>query len=132
MSSSRIKLTDTTMDVVVKMSDGNPGAVSALMGMLQSSHIDPDSAMGGLAPVLSLDTIGIYGTDIYVLHSDICGKDMAKTLAVLRSHQLGFLDASLLKLACSKQDYSGRDMIHVDELYDKVKKELPNFDCIKS
>ena len=127
---TRIKLSDSTMDVVIKMCDGNPGAMGVLTEMLSSSQkIDPDGAMGGLAPILSLDSHGIYGTDIYVLHSDICGKDMVKTLAVLRSVQLGFFDANILKNACSRQDYSGRDMVPVDELYAKVKERLPNFNA---
>lgn len=128
MSNARIKYTDTTRDIVIKMSDGNPGAMTALMEMLESSNIDPDGAMGGLVPILSLDTHGIYGTDIYVLHSDICGREMPKTLAVLRACQLGFFSGTVLRDACSRQDYSGRDMVPVEELYKKVKESLPNFD----
>lgn len=126
---SKINLTDSAMDVVLKMSDGNPGAMGVIMEMLQpaANEIDPDSVMGGMMKILALDTLGIYGTDIYVLHSDICGRDMVKMFAVLRAHQLGFLNDSVLKDACSRQDYSGREMIKVDELYEKVISELPNF-----
>jgi hypothetical protein len=126
---SRINLADSTINVVVKMSDGNPGAMNVIMEMLQpeSSKIDPDSVMGGMMKLLSLDTLGIYGTDIYVLHNDICGRDMSKTFAVLRAHQLGFLNGSILKDACSRQDYSGRKMIDVESLCKQVKEHLPNF-----
>jgi hypothetical protein len=126
---SRINLADSTMSAVLKMSDGNPGAMNVIMEMLQpeSNKIDPDSVMGGMMKLLSLDTLGIYGSDIYVLHSDICGRDMSKTFAVIRAHQLGFLNGTILKDACSRQDYSGRKMIDVESLCKQVKEKLPNF-----
>lgn len=125
---SKIQLSDTTMDVVAKMSEGNPGAMRALMEMIMPNNIDPDNVMGGLGAIMLLDTWGIYGTDIYVLHSDICGRQLNKTLAVIRASQLGLFSSDILKDACSRQDYSGRKMVPVDELYEKVKERLPNFD----
>lgn len=125
---SKIQLSDTTMDVVAKMSEGNPGAMSALMEMIIPNNIDPDNVIGGLGAIMLLDTWGIYGTDIYVLHSDICGRQLSKTLAVIRASQLGLFSSDILKDACSRQDYSGRKMVPVEELYEKVKERLPNFD----
>lgn len=126
----KIKLTDTPMSAIAKMSDGNPGAATVLMHMLtEGGKIDPDDFMGGLGAIMALDSHAIYGTDIYVLHSDICGKELAKTLAVLRAVQLGFFKESVLQDACSRQDYSGRELVPVEELYEKVKERLPNFDA---
>lgn len=126
----RIKLTDNTMTVIMKMSEGNPGAMNVLMQLLseQSKTIDPDNMLGGLGVVLSLDSIGIYGTDIYVLNSDLCDRNLAKMLAVLRACQLGLFSRDVLKDACHRQDYSGRNLVPVDDLYLKVKERLPNFD----
>lgn len=117
------------MAILTKMSDGNPGAANVLIEMLkpESAEIDPDHFMGGLGKILSLDTLGIYGTDIYILHNDICDRNMIKMFAVLRAHQLGFIDGGLLKDACHRQDRSGKQMIDVDGLYKKVKEQLPNF-----
>lgn len=126
----RITLADNQMSIVMKMSDGNPGAMNVLMNMMQDHGIDPDNALGGIGPILTLDTLGIYGSDIYVLNSDICGKDLPKMLAVLRATQLGMFDRNILKDACSRQDYSGRDMVPVNELYEKVRKRLPNFNKV--
>lgn len=84
--------------------------------------------MGPFGPLLILDSNGIYGGDIYILFADLCGKDPVKALAVLRAVQLGILDGAVLADACSRQDYSGRQMVNVDELYRKVKERLPNFD----
>lgn len=129
MKESRIGMNDSFAEIVTKMSDGNPGADRVVIEMLQpeSNKIDPDSIMGGMMKVLALDSLGIYGTDIYVLYNDICDRDMVKTFTILRSHQLGFLGSSVLKDACSRQDRSGRGMINVGELYEKVKEELPEF-----
>jgi hypothetical protein len=124
----RIKLTDSTMDVVVKMSEGNPGAMNVIMQLLQPNAIDPDNLMGGLGAILTLDSIGIYGSAIYVLNSDLCGGNLAKMLAVLRATQLGFFSREVLKDACHRQDYSGRKLVPVEKLYLKVKEHLPNFD----
>lgn len=125
----RIKLTDSTLDVVVKMCEGNPGAMNVLMEMLISNNIDPDNGLGGLGAILMLDSLGIYGTDIYVLCNDICNKSLPKMLAVLRAVQLGLFDGTILKDASHRQDYSGCKLVPVEELYLKVKEKLPNFDC---
>lgn len=127
----RIKLTDSTMDVIVKMSEGNPGAMNVVMQLLTPNvaiKIDPDNLLGGMGAILTLDSIGIYGTDIYVFNNDLCGRDLAKMLAVLRATQLGFFSRDVLKDACHRQDYSGRELVPVEELYLKVKERLPNFD----
>lgn len=128
MEAERIKLNDSTQDVLLKMSEGNPGALNALMGILtQGGHIDPDS-IGGLGSILFMDTLGIYGTDIYILHNDICDRNLINMLAVLRATQMGMFDGNTLKDACHRQDRSGVSMIPVDDLYLKVKEKLPNFD----
>ena len=129
MGKEKIQLTDSTMDVVVKMSEGNPGAMNVIMQMLKPNNIDPDNAMGGLGAILLMDTYGIYGTDIYILNNDICDRDLAKTLAVLRATQMGMFDSNILKDACHRQDRSGKQLVPVEELYLKVKERLPNFDA---
>lgn len=126
---SRISLGDSTMSAVVKMSNWNPGAMNVIMEMLkpEANRIDPDSVMGGMMKLLALDTLGIYGSDIYVLHNDLCGRDLNKMFAVLRAHQLGFISGTVLQEACRLQDYSGRKMIDVESLCKQVKERLPNF-----
>ena len=125
---TRIKGADSIVDVMYKMSEGNPGALTTLMSIMESSDkIDPDSLMGGMGKILFLDTLGIYGTDIYILHNDICKRNIVNTLAVLRAVQLGLFDGGILQDACHRQDYSGVEMVPVSELYEKVKKKLPQF-----
>ena len=112
-----------------KMSDGNPGALTTLMQIHEENHkIDPQDFMKGLGPILSLDSMGIYGTDIYVLYNDICDRHLPKMLAVIRSCQLGLFDSKLLANACHRQDYSGKQFVPVEELYNEVKEKLSDFD----
>jgi hypothetical protein len=126
---SRIELTDSIMDMAIKMSEGNPGAINAMMELyINNEKIDPQDAFGPFGKLLLLDTFGIYGTDIYVLWSDICDREVVKMIAVLRACQLGILSPAILKDASSRQDYSGKNMISVEDLYFKVKEELPEFD----
>jgi len=126
---TRIKLEDNLMTAVLKLLDGYPGALSALMEMAQNApEVDPDSSSGVFSPLLSLDMHNIYGADVYVLWSDICRKCAVTALAVLRAAQLGFLPSAVLKDACSRQDRSGRSLINTKELYSSVKERLPNFD----
>jgi hypothetical protein len=60
-------------------------------------------------------------------YSDICDRDVAKTLAILRSVQLGFLSENVLRDACHRQDRSGKASIPIEQLCLQVKERLPNF-----
>lgn len=111
----RITLEDTTKSAIVKMADGNPGAIGAIMSVFESREfIDPQAAMGPLGVLLSLDYMGIYGTDIYVLFSDKCKKDARLFLVLLRAVQLGFLPRN--RLAEMAADQSRSVNISVEEI----------------
>ena len=125
----RIQLSDNLISAIAKMVDGNPGAMVSCMDIVKNGEkIDPDNIMGGFGNILSLDSYGIYGTDIYILHNDICNREVAKVITILRAVQLGFFSSRALADACSRQDRSGREMIDIKDLYKKVKEQLPNFD----
>lgn len=125
----KIKLEDSIQDIVIKMSDGNPGAMTAIMELIKNgAQIDPENALGGLGALVNLDMDNIYGTDIYVLWNDVCDRNNIKMISVIRAAQLGFFSHVTLKDACSRQDRSGKDMIPVEELYQKVCDRLPEFD----
>ena len=101
---SRIELNDNAMDVIIKMSDGNPGAVSAIMGIKENHDaIDPQAVMGWLGTVMMLDTWEIYGSNIYILWSDKCGRDVRKMLMIMRSCQLGNFSHEKLQAMAADQ-----------------------------
>ena len=101
---SRIELTDTAMDVMVKMSDGNPGAIAAMMQILEKhDEIDPQAMLGGLGAIMILDTWEIYGSDIYVLFNDKCERDVRRMLLIMRAVQLGMFPESRLREIAADQ-----------------------------
>jgi len=98
MDLGRIELNDSVVDAVVKLVEGNPGAMQACMCLIDNAErIDPQSALDPYGPLLSLDTHGIYGSAIYVLWNDKCDRDPRKMIMLLRSVQLGFLPVEKLK-----------------------------------
>ena len=124
----RIELTDTLGSACAKMAEGNIGAVGCLKGLIQlNSSVDPDSALGQISTIISLDSAGIYGTNLYLLW-DICDKNHARVILVMRAVQLGIISAEKVKDACSRQDRSGYGMLDIGSLYEQVMKKLPGFD----
>lgn len=98
MSRSRIELTDSGQDILVKMAEGNPGALTAMLDILQKHEsIDPQAMLGGIGAIMILDTWGIYGSSIYVLWSDKCGRDTRKMLLLMRATQLGLFPQTRLQ-----------------------------------
>lgn len=122
---SRIELTDSTTDALVKMAEGNPGAIHAMMAILEHhDSIDPQAMMGGLGSILLLDTWEIYGTNIYVLFNDKCNRDVRKFLLLERACQLGHLPQSKLKTMAA-------DQMRQINLSDEEWQEIDNFVCGK-
>jgi len=126
---SRLELTDNTMSALMKMAEGNPGAISAMMEILEKhDSIDPQAMMGGLGAIMLLDTWEIYGTDIYILFNDKCNRDVRQLLMLMRATQLGhFSDVKLKQMAADQM----REINLTDEewtdLDDKVCSELDQF-----
>ncbi len=104
MHKERIELTDNGQDMVIKMCDGNPGAITALMGLITADHsIDPQSMLGILGPILSLDSYGIYGSSIYILWNDQCDRNTHKLIVLLRATQMGIFSDEVLKELAADQ-----------------------------
>lgn len=121
---SRIQLADTTQSVIMKMCEGNPGAVRVLCECLKDgAAIDPYGAMGGLHPILSMDTLELYGSRIWMLYADVCGHDLRCMIAVLRAWQFGFTSSAEINHAVESY---GKGM-DVPALVAKVEERLPKF-----
>ena len=92
---AKIQLTDNMNDVFFKMSQGNPGALTVLVQLLeQTPIIDPDALLKGLGSILALDTLGIRGSEIWILYKDVCGESIIEVLLLLRAHQLGIISST--------------------------------------
>jgi len=95
---SKIGLKDSGKDIVVKMSEGNPGAMTVIMECIkQGAEIDPESAMEGFGPILLLDSYEIYGSNIYIIWNDICNRNLRDFIMLLRCVQMGLLSINELK-----------------------------------
>ena len=125
-----IKVQDSLEDIVIKLSKGNPGAITVLCRMLKSTAaIDPDSALGALTCLRLLDTMGIYGDGIWLLYKDICGEDLVKAIAVIRATQLGIIhpDKVVEAIDCHRTANPAAAEIYPDDLLAKVQERLPDF-----
>ena len=125
---TRLKLTDTVMDAMIKMAEGNPGAAMAITEIMANAEkIDPQAFGGGLGVLLSLDGYGIYGTDIHILFSDKCNRDTRRML--MRATQLGlFSHLKLKEMAADQLRQVNLTEDEFAELDQKVCDQLVNFE----
>ena len=120
----RIGLGDTVQTSIAKLCEGNPGALRVCIELFRDGPtIDPDAAFGGLANLLSLDTLGIYGCRIWMLYKDVCGENLPETVACLRAHQLGLISDVALHSAIDNRG-NGLDP---KSLMARVRERLPRF-----
>lgn len=119
----KLEITDDIQTAVIKMSGLNPGALNVLASLLtKTSIIDPDVLLGGLSYIHYLDVLEIYGSHIWELYGDICGKNFTKLIAVLRGWQMGFISKENIHNALAK-NY----IIDFGRLRENIEKELPKF-----
>ena len=79
MTRKAIDLIGSTMDLLMLMSEGNPGAITVLTRMLQ----DSDSSLGVIR-ILDLDDMNIRGTQIWIGYKDYCKQDIDCFLKALQ------------------------------------------------
>lgn len=92
------------MNQIIEWAAGNPGALNFLMTVFMSkntSMIHASIINNALEKYTSLR-----GTNIYILYSDLCGKDMDKVIYLINN-----CPQEILEEACNRQDYSGREMV---------------------
>lgn len=120
----RIELSDTLASAVSKMCDADARVFALCMQMYKASPVvDPDAVFEGLAPLLHLDSYGIYGGRIWLLYNDVCHSDMTKMLAVLRAVQLGQLSEHTVQHAIDNCGVG----IDLEAVLASVREVLPRF-----
>lgn len=125
---TRITLDDSMMDVMIKMGEGNIGAITVLMDIMgKSENVDPDNIFS-FAHILSLDTHGIYGSNIWILYKDVCGENLTNMLAILRGVQLGIISIDVVKNDYMFiTEYRGKMYDDFTGLIESVRKTVPSF-----
>jgi hypothetical protein len=122
---SRITLEDTRESAIVKMAEGNPGAIVVLSSIFKhSAEIDP-KRMDPVLIVLVMDgELQLYGSRIWQLFADECGKSLPHMIAVLRAVQLGIISFREVNNAL---DSGGK--LDVEDIMLKVQARLPDFNA---
>ena len=94
---TRLEINDTIMSSLMKMCEEengggfNPGCMTFLMEMLKKKDWKVGGENMGFMQMLSLDTIGLYGSKAYMLWNACCDRDLSKVELVLRNWQMGKL-----------------------------------------
>ena len=94
---SKIRLDDQAMEVVVKMAEGNAGAATLVIKLLQ------DDPMNLVTVILALDTIGLYGSKLYMLWNDSCDRNLSKLKDVMEAWRVGEITEESIHKAVSGQ-----------------------------
>lgn len=90
------------MNQIIEWSQGNPGALTFLMSIIQ-----PDNLVKALTIIPKLEEAkSIRGTNLYVLWSDLCQRDISKVETLCKN-----CPTPILEDACNRQDYSGRSLV---------------------
>lgn len=116
---NRITVTDNMNSALVKICEENPGAVNACCCLIKEGLTSPIQ-FHGLQYIMILDKLQIYGIDIYVLWSDICNRDTSKMIEALKIADQDELKADVLRDACHRQDYSGRQILQDDNMFKDI------------
>lgn len=130
MTNQKLRITslDTTvLEMVTALGGGNPGALRVCLDLLKyTPSIDPD-AFDAIAPLLSLDMLGVYEHRIWMLYKDVCGEDLSVMLAAIRAVQLGIVASATLDHAI---DHRGAGL-DLGAAVAAVCERLPNF-CLSA
>jgi len=76
MMRERIGFNDTTKDILIRMSEGNPGGLTVMMELLK----DGDN----LIRLFDLDDMNIWGTQIWIGYKDYCESDIKKFIECVK------------------------------------------------
>lgn len=93
---------DILKNVMVEWAVGNPGTLNFLMLLFKASNLG-----NAMIIVPKLERLKeIRGTNLYILWADLCRQDMNNVRKLCRD-----CPDDILIDACSRQDYSGRELV---------------------
>lgn len=84
----RIHPADNVQEGLVKMAEGNPGAATCMVAMLQKNDW---KTLDGMTNIVMLDQMGLYGSELYMLWNDCCGQDLNELENVILNWHVGNL-----------------------------------------
>jgi len=95
---SRLKHTMSLEEMVHAISNGTPGTIAVLAGiMADHKKVDPENAMDIFGYLFTMDMFHIYDGNLWNIHSRLCEMEIVKTIAILRGLQLGLISPEEIK-----------------------------------
>jgi len=86
---------------VMNLSEGNPGAMTFLFSLISAPKFGDSKVI-----IEKVKKLAITGSDLYVLWSDLGGRSLSRVKEICEK-----VADHILIDACSRQDYSGRELI---------------------
>lgn len=99
MVDNRVTLKDSMIEAIVKMVEGNPGALHVSMEIVTMEEGI------GFVHYLKLDDAGIYGPRIWMCYKDLCGSDINKLYDLIRNNHL----KDAIKEKCNQDEMFGKE-----------------------
>lgn len=101
----RIKLSDTTTQAIIKMSEGNPGATVAIATIIKTPDAVPiQVSLSPMDIIIMLDAWEIYGSDIHALFKYKCKGRVHRLLMLITATYLGFFPELEIKKMAADHD----------------------------
>ena len=109
------------IDDLYELSEGNPGAITAVITVASKyQQIDPQAAFGAMHVTMFLKDNNITGSSIWFMYKDVCDQSCTKFVTVMRGIQMGFLERSVIK-NIQKQQHCNIDF---DDLIKRLKEKI--------
>ncbi len=93
----KLELEDTGLDTLVKMAEGNPGAITAITQLLNES-------VENYFLILGLDDMNIRGSQIWQVYKYYCGEDVNKFKKVIQDR-----DADMIRFLNEQNAFEGNE-----------------------
>lgn len=123
----RISGSDSIHSALLKMAEGNPDAISAMLNIYgRTLEIDPTIGLGQMHYIFLFDDFGIYGGTLWTLYKDVCDENVESVLTLFRAWQLGLLRRDKLTDIIVKGQ-----RFDTSELLARVQALLPTFGAKK-
>lgn len=125
----RIKsLNVNIIEIMKDFAEGNPGAVAAMVKIMESAEtIDPDNALGALGVLFSLDNLDCYGSNIWLLYKDICKSNVTNVHIIFRAIGFGLLNDKEVRQDIENARTGEAREFDFPELLKKIQEKIPDF-----
>ena len=87
---NKIKNIDNIQDIIIQLSEGNPGALTTCFEILRETG---SNIFEAIPLFLTLDSMELYGSHLYMLWNDCCDRNIKAVIDVIN----GFITGKITK-----------------------------------